>query len=186
MIRFKNVYKSFDKDVIKDLNFQIKKGEKIALVGSSGIGKTTIVNLILGIEIPDRGEIDNSFKKISVVFQENRLIDELSPLDNLKMISEEDEEKLIDILKELGIDDFNKKVSSLSGGMKRRVSLARGIFFGGDLLILDEPIQGLDEENRKLVIKKILKNYEDKSILLITHNINDIKDFMIDRVINIR
>ena len=92
MIRFKNVYKSFDKDVIKDLNFQIKKGEKIALVGSSGIGKTTIVNLILGLEIPDRGEIDNSFKKISVVFQENRLIDELSPLDNLKIISEEDEE----------------------------------------------------------------------------------------------
>lgn len=186
MIRFKNVYKSFDKDVIKDLNFQIKKGEKIALVGSSGIGKTTIVNLILGIEIPDRGEIDNSFKKISVVFQENRLIDELSSLDNLKMISEEDEEKLIYILKELGIDDLKKKVSTLSGGMKRRVAIARGIVFEGDLLILDEPIQGLDEENRKLVIKKILKNYEDKSILLITHNINDIKDFMIDRVINIR
>lgn len=185
MIKFKKVNKSFEKEVIKEFDFQIKDGEKVALVGVSGIGKTTIVNLILGLIKPDSGIIENNFQKISVVFQENRLIEELSPLENLKMISEKEDEILIKILKELGIEDYNKEISSLSGGMKRRVSIGRAIVFGGDLLILDEPIQGLDEENRELIIKKILENFKDKSILLITHNISDIKDFKIDRVINI-
>lgn len=185
MLKLTNINKTFEREVLKDFNLQINKGERIGLIGGSGIGKTTIINIILGIISPDSGSIENTFKRVAAVFQENRLIDEISSLDNLKMISEKENEILINTLEKLGIYEYNKKVSSLSGGMKRRVSIARAIIFGGDLLILDEPIQGLDKETRKNTIKTLMDSFSDSGILLISHNEKDLKDFNIDRVIEL-
>lgn len=186
MLKLTNINKTFKNQILKDFSLKIKNGEKVAITGPSGIGKTTLTNIILGFVEIDSGQITNEFENTKVVFQENRLIEELSSLDNLKLVSEKDDNTLKNFLIEFGIEDANKPVANLSGGMKRRVSILRALLEEGDFLILDEPIQGLDPENRDLVIGKILENYKDKGILLITHNIKDIKDFKIDRVINIR
>ncbi len=180
MLEFKKVYKSFENPVLEDVNFKIEKGESLAILGESGIGKTTIFNLILGFIKPDRGEVINKFEKISTVFQENRLIEEISALNNLKMVTDKRDEELNNLLCDLKIENPMELVKNLSGGMKRRVAIARALAFGGDLFLLDEPIQGLDIETRNLVIEKILDMTEKKSIILISHDIEDLRDFKID------
>lgn len=180
MLEFKKVYKSFENPILEDVNFKIEKGESLAVLGESGIGKTTIFNLILGFIKPDRGEVINKFEKISTVFQENRLIEEISPLNNLKMVTDKGDEELKNLLCDLKIENPTEFVKKLSGGMKRRVAIARALAFGGDLFLLDEPIQGLDIETRNLVIGKILEMTEKKSIILISHDIEDLRDFKID------
>lgn len=181
MLEFKNVSKSFEKEVIKNLSFVLNEGEKILIWGESGIGKTTIVNLILGIIEPDSGEIINKFKKISTVFQENRLVEEISAIDNLKLVSEKDDFYLKNILKDLKIENPEEIIKNLSGGMKRRVSIARALIFDADLYIFDEPIQGLDDLTRKIVIEKILELTRKKTLILISHDEEDVRDFEIDK-----
>lgn len=183
MLEFKNVSKSFEKDVIKNLSFILNEGEKISFSGESGIGKTTIVNLILGFISPDEGEVINDFKSISTVFQENRLIEEISAIDNLKLVSENSDFCLRNFLKELKIENPDEIVKSLSGGMKRRVSIARALIFDADLYIFDEPIQGLDDTTRDLIIEKILETTQNKSLILISHDKKDFEDFKIERKI---
>ena len=180
MLEFKNVYKSYDNEVIKNLSFILKNGEKLAIVGDSGIGKTTIFNLILKFETPDKGEVVNNFKRISTVFQENRLIEEISALENLNLVSEKPETELKAILSELGIENENQRVSLMSGGMKRRVAIARALAYGGDLYLLDEPIQGLDVETRDRVIEAIKKYTKGSSTILISHEDRDLVSFGIE------
>lgn len=177
MLEFKNVYKAFENPVLENMSFKLKKGEKLAIVGDSGIGKTTVFNLILGIIKPDSGEVINEFHKISTVFQENRLIEEISALDNLRLVSDEEDEVLINNLKDLKMFSPQELVKNLSGGMKRRVAIARALVYKFDLLLLDEPIQGLDDDTRLAVVEKIKLVSKDKSLVLISHNLEDIKDF---------
>lgn len=185
MLEFKNVYKFFEKPVIEDLSFKLEPGESLGILGDSGIGKTTIFNLILGFTSPDRGEVINKFEKISTVFQENRLIEEISAVDNLKLVTDKDEDIILNLLKDLKIENPKELVKNLSGGMKRRVAIARGLIYDSDLLLLDEPIQGLDEDTRRVVIDKILEFSKDRSVILISHNLEDLEDFKIDRSIKL-
>lgn len=185
MLEFKNVFKAYEKVVIDDLSFKLKSGESLGILGDSGIGKTTIFNLILGFTPPDGGEVINNFEKISTVFQENRLIEEISALDNLKLVTNKEEAILLNLLKDLKIENPFELVRILSGGMKRRVAIARGLIYDSDLLLLDEPIQGLDEDTRRVVIEKILEFSKDRSIILISHNLEDLEDFKIDRSIEL-
>lgn len=186
MLEFKKVYKSFENPILEDVNFKIEKGESLAVLGESGIGKTTIFNLILGFIKPDKGEVINKFEKISTVFQENRLIEEISSLDNLKLVSNKSDKDLKKLLKELKIENPREIVKNLSGGMKRRVAIARALSFDWDLLLLDEPIQGLDTETRSVVIEKILEEAKGKSIILISHDLEDLKDFKINNKIELK
>lgn len=185
MLEFKNVYKAFEKPVIEDLSFRLVFGESLGILGDSGIGKSTIFNLILGIIEPDAGEVINKFEKISTVFQENRLIEEISALDNLKLVTDKSDKILEDLLKDLKLENPNELTKNLSGGMKRRVGIARALVFDSNLILLDEPIQGLDEETRRIVIDKILEYCKGKSLILISHNREDLKDFKIDRKIEL-
>lgn len=179
MLEFKNIYKSFEKPVVDNLCFRLNTGERLAIVGESGAGKTTVFNIILGITQADAGELINDFEKISTVFQENRLIEEISALNNLKMVTDKPDEEMKEMLHELKVDNFYEPVKYLSGGMKRRVAIARALMYEADLYLLDEPIQGLDDEIRKTVIGKILEITEGKSLLLISHSKEDVHDFQI-------
>lgn len=183
MLEFKNVYKSFENPVLENLSFLLNEVEKIAISGPSGIGKTTVINLILGISQPDKGVVINNFEKISTAFQENRLIEEISALENLRLVTGKSDKELKDLLRDLMIENSHEKVKNLSGGMKRRVAIARALIYDGDLFLLDEPIQGLDDESRKIVINKILEVTKDKSLILISHSRKDIEDFKITREI---
>lgn len=177
MLEFKNVYKAFEKPVIEKLSFKLREGEKLAVLGESGIGKTTVINLILGIIRPDKGEIIRDFKKVSTVFQENRLIEEISALKNLKLVTKKPDNELRSLLSDLKIENPDEAVKNLSGGMKRRVAIARALAYGAGLYLFDEPIQGLDDETKKIVIDKILEVTNGKSLILVTHNRDEVNDF---------
>lgn len=172
MIEFIKVSKSYDKNILENLSFKLESGANLGIFGKSGIGKTTILKLILALEEADSGEIIRDYKKASVLFQENRLIEEISALDNIKLIGK-DQKKSIESLEKFGITDYRKKVSSLSGGMQRKVALARAYVYNGDILILDEPFLGIDRAS-SIEISKILKEkYEGKSIILVSHHMDD-------------
>ena len=176
MIKFENVTKSFEHKVIDDLSFDIKNGERFGIFGKSGIGKTTLINLILGLEKEVSGNIYKDFSKASVIFQEDRLIDEISAFDNLKIVN--DNTILIEeTLGILNIEDLQTPIAKFSGGMKRRVAIARALIFDGDILIMDEPFAGIDEENKNIAIDLIKKRFAGKTIILVSHDKDDMAKF---------
>lgn len=177
MLEFKDVCKSFEKPLIENLSFKLRDGESLAVSGESGVGKTTLINLTLGIIKPDKGEVTSDFNRISTVFQENRLIEEISALKNLRLVSKKTDSELKSLLLDLKIGNPDELVKNMSGGMKRRVSIARALSFDAGLYLFDEPIQGLDSETGKIVIEKILKVTAGKSIILVTHSRDEIEDF---------
>ena len=189
MLVTKNLTKSFDdKLVLSAVNYQFDYGIN-ALMGVSGSGKTTLVNLIAGLLSPDSGEIIYpTAHKISMTFQEDRLIEHATALDNVLLPSHHpvrDTPVALDLLSKVGLKAVaHKKVHTLSGGMKRRVSLCRSLLKPFDILILDEPFKGLDKQTKETVMT-LLKSLNDgsKIMILITHNEAD-ASFLSARVIN--
>lgn len=173
MIKFSNVTFGYGKKKIFDnFSFQIDSGDKVSLFGESGCGKTTLLRLILGLEKAQKGDIETNNLKPSVVFQENRLLPFKTVLQNITLFA--DEQTAIHHLNALGLGDYlNSYPDDLSGGMKRRVAVARALSLDFDFLILDEPFTGLDEENIKLAAKHILETVGNRTIILVTHSKNE-------------
>ena len=167
-IVIENLSKNYeDKKVLRNLSAAFAEGSRTCIMGPSGCGKTTLLRILLGLETADSGEIAGVPERVSVVFQENRLSESLSVRSNLKMISDAN---VHDILSALGLaQDIDTKVSELSGGMQRRVAIARAILYDGDLLILDEPFAGLDGEIRRRTAEYLLERFRGKTILAVTH-----------------
>ena len=193
MLKMTDVTFGFDqKNILKDFSLELKKGEILAVMGPSGCGKTTLLGLSAGLLKPQKGEIYNSFEKISYVFQEPRLFPWLTVKENLiAVIDKKDknpEKTVLDCLAIVGLEDASDKYpDELSGGMKSRVALARALVFGGDLFLLDEPFAALDEELRCNLARKI-KDYlkeHGASAILVTHNREDAA-LLADRVISFR
>ena len=182
MIEIKDLYKKFDnKVVLNNINFTINTKGLTGLMATSGAGKTTIINIILGFLNADSGSINNLPNNIAVVFQEDRLLEWLTPLKNIKICENIELEKIDKIFSQFKIDN-TKPVSKLSGGMKRRVAIARAILYKSEFIILDEPFKGLDDKTKKIVMDIIIKESEKKPILFITHNIDEIKYFNLNNV----
>lgn len=181
-MRLKNICKSFkDIEVLKDFNLNVDEGEHITIMGKSGKGKTTVLNIIMGFEQSDSGEADIP-NEISAVFQEDRLSEDFSAISNVCLMSA-DKERSNEILRKLGIDS-TKTVNTMSGGQKRRVALARCLARNAELYIFDEALKGLDEKT-KAVAMTVIKEYTDgKSAIFVTHDINEAKDFA-DRIVEI-
>lgn len=175
MIKFENVNFSFGKkQVLKNFNLTVKNGERIALSGPSGIGKTTVLRLIMGLEKVQSGKIEIKDNiKISVVFQEDRLLPFKTVLENLTLFGNSDTAN--EILSGLGLSDAKDKYpTALSGGMARRVSIARALTAGGDIFIFDEPFNGIDDDNVKITAELINKFTKDKTVIMVSHNKRDI------------
>ena len=184
MVDFKNVDFSYgEKAVIKDLSFTVASGKNLLLFGPSGCGKTTVARLIIGLEKPDSGVI-SAPDNVSVVFQEDRLIDNISVLKNITLpLCKEKYAFAKQLLAEFGLCDIaGKYPPSLSGGMKRRVAIIRAAAYGGDVIILDEPFNGIDKENINTTVAILNREYTDKgkSIILISHNKKDAEYFGAD------
>ena len=165
-----------EKKVLEDLNLVLEAGKTYTMAGSSGCGKTTFLRILMGLEKADSGTITGVPGKISAVFQENRLSESFSALDNVMLVmnSENKKETAAELLHALGLtDNLTKPVKTFSGGMKRRVALARALAADYDLLILDEPFTGLDAQNRELAIKVIEEYTKNKTVLLVSHDIID-------------
>jgi len=165
LIQFKNINKIFDSfEVIKDLSFEVNSTDIIGILGASGVGKSTILKLIAGLEKPTSGTLINNTKKVGYVFQEPRLLPWKTTLQNvlLPLIvsgieKKEAQKKALYYLEKMGLNGFeNYYPSQLSGGMLQRVSLARAFALEPDLLLLDEPFAALDLR-LKSVLETMLK-----------------------------
>lgn len=160
------------KKVISNLNLTLEQGSRTALMGSSGCGKTTLLRLMAGLAQPDSGKISGiPAQGVSVVFQENRLLPTLSVLDNLKLIApHKTAQELTALLGELHLEsEAGSYPAKLSGGMKRRVAIARAMAFESPLLLLDEPFTGLDEAMRAQAAEFILKHSRNGILVAVTH-----------------
>lgn len=162
-----------DTAVLKDCSLQVEKGQRIALMGPSGCGKTTLINAIAGLVAPDNGYIQVN-GTVSYVFQEPALFPWLTALENVNVVLSDKPETLPQArrwLEEAGLgDSLDKYPHQLSGGQKQRVAICRALAFGGDILLLDEPLKGLDPETRERVADLILRESGGKTLLLVTHD----------------
>ena len=177
-IIIKNLCKSFgEKQVLKDVNAVIKEKRTTCLMGQSGVGKTTLLNIMMGLEKADSGVIENLPKLKSAVFQENRLCESFSVITNIKMANGSlSDDTIMEHLKAVGLENEAKsKVSTLSGGMKRRVALVRAILALKDVLFLDEPFKGLDEETLATVQNYLYQNTKGLTVVMVTHQAEDAK-----------
>ena len=166
-----NLTKCFgDKKVLDNLSCTIPETQWTLITGPSGCGKTTFFRILLGLEKKDSGEIKNMPAKCSAVFQENRLCEELSAVDNIKLVCA-DVDKIEAALEELGLSESKEqRVSELSGGMKRRVAIARAVLAEADIFLLDEPFYGLDKERKESVMDFLIEHLKEKTTVLVTHD----------------
>lgn len=179
MITIKGISKSFgEKCVLNNLSYEFLAGKRYCLMSASGGGKTTLLNIILGLLKADSGFVLRDCENISAVFQEDRLCEPYSAVANILAVTQGvDESRAIELLCELGLQGSeHEAVNKLSGGMRRRVALARALLARGELLVLDEPFKGLDEETRARVIEVLLKYSVGKTVIVATHDIRDAKE----------
>ena len=159
--------------VLRDFSAVFPEGKITAVMGPSGCGKTTLLRLLMGLEKPDGGTILGVPEKISAVFQEDRLCRDFSAVANVRMVTGKrvPETEITAHLTALGLgESLRRPVSELSGGMKRRVAMARAVLYGGSLLLLDEPFKGLDGENRRIAEDYIRSHTAGKTVIFITHD----------------
>ena len=182
LIETQGLTKKFgNKIAVNKADIQIKQGQLVAYLGTNGAGKSTTINMLTGLLKPTSGIISKvSNLKIGVVFQNSVLDNVLTVKDNLylraqmyRKFSNEWLEYLIDLI---GIKDFlNQKFSTLSGGQKRKVDIARALICNPDLLFLDEPTTGLDIQTRNAIWKLLtkLQQQQNLTIFLTTHYLEE-------------
>lgn len=176
-IRIEGLWKSYGSQaVLADFSCTFSQGIT-CLMAPSGRGKTTLLRLLLGLETPDSGSISGlEGLRLSAVFQEDRLLDFAPALGNLRFAAGEtfDEARGLALLEELGLGDCGQKpAGDFSGGMRRRLSLARALCVPFDFLLLDEPFAGLDEENRRRAADVIRRQSQGKIVVLVSHEAED-------------
>jgi phospholipid/cholesterol/gamma-HCH transport system ATP-binding protein len=199
VLELKDVTKSYgDHQVLDGVSFQLRRGETKIIIGASGSGKSTILKLIMGLEKPDAGEIfvDGEEltqlkerdivrirKRIGMVFQESALFDSLNVRENvayrLYEMGTDEEEIETRVRKELGFvgleDAIEKMPAELSGGMKRRVSLARTLISDPEIMLYDEPTAGLDPITSRKINELIiaLRDINNVTGIFVTHRMRD-------------
>src|SRR5438552_3485424 len=200
-IEFRNVLLSFDdRRVLNNLNFKVMKGETKIILRGSGGGKSTIIKLVLGLLKPDSGQVlvdgedvteHNEVqmmsvrKKIGMVFQEGALFDSLSVYDNVAyrlheqgLPEDEVEPEVRRMLRFVNLEDaIDKMPAELSGGMRRRVGIARALIGDPKIVLFDEPTAGLDPPTARTICELAMKlrDLEDVSSIFVTHEMNNLK-----------
>ncbi|RPF47456.1 NitT/TauT family transport system ATP-binding protein [Hydrogenoanaerobacterium saccharovorans] len=162
-----------EKQILYNVNLSLAAGDKIALMGASGTGKTTLLRLMAGLNKPDSGTVEGIPPQgVSMVFQENRLLPHLTVLDNLALVApHKSTVELVTLLADVGLGGEEKSYpKALSGGMKRRVAIARAIAFGSPLVLLDEPFSGLDEGTRRQTAAFLIRHTAESIVVAVTHD----------------
>lgn len=161
-----------EKVVLRDFSARFPAGTCTCIMGPSGCGKTTLLRLILGLEEADGGTISGRRFPMSAVFQENRLFEDFSALSNVSAVcARGSRQEAARQLSALGLaGSLHAPVRTLSGGMKRRVAIARAVLAPGELLILDEPFTGLDRDTKAVVLDYLKAHIQGRTLLLVTHD----------------
>jgi ABC-type nitrate/sulfonate/bicarbonate transport system ATPase subunit len=171
-----------DKQIFEHFNADLPENGIILIAGESGIGKTTLLRVLCGLQKPDRGSVYGlSNRRIAFAFQEPRLLEHISALKNVSIVS--DKEKAESILTRLNlVNELHLKAGALSGGQKQRVSIARAFAFSDDVVLLDEPFTGLDEQNKQRVADLIRTA---RLAVIVTHEAADVSLLNVDRKISL-
>ena len=164
-----------EKTVIDRLTHTFPASGAVALMGPSGCGKTTLLRLIAGLEKPDGGTVEKDLR-LSYAFQEPRLVPTLTCRENVTLVLPKDRDPAAadDLLTAFELGDAACQLpAALSGGMRQRVSLARALAYGGDVLLLDEPFSALDEALKARVAAVIRERTKNALLLMVTHDEGD-------------
>ena len=181
MIRLEHISKSFgEQAVLTDFSYTFPALGLYRLNGKSGIGKTTLLRIIAGLEKPDAGAVTND-GTISFLFQDRRLFETLSALDNVLLVDASKTPKELRrnrasaLLERLGIaaGEQAKRIAELSGGMQQRVAIARALFYDAPTLLLDEPTKELDAENRAILRGIFAEEAKKRLVILSGHESDD-------------
>ncbi len=178
-IVFKEIYKSFgDKTVFENFSLDLDANKNTSILGASGQGKTTLLNMLAGIEKADSGLIDRGDIKLSYVFQDPVLLPWATVHENLEYVARDkvDHAKIIEVLSKLSIEkEINSYPCQLSGGMRQRVALARAIMVNADVILMDEPFQNLDVKSKERSIQLYRELMENSGIhfIFVSHNIEE-------------
>ena len=176
MLEMKGVTLSFGGvTVLENQSLTLKENAHIALTGPSGCGKTSFLNLVAGLIKPTAGSIFTNTERIGYVFQEPRLLPWLTAAENVSAVLSDKKSAPQTARRWLSLVGLSeaaagKYPAELSGGMAQRVSLARALAYGGDILLLDEPFTGLDESRRTGMIALVREHTAGKTLLLATHD----------------
>lgn len=170
-MEIQNVTVRFDEKLVLDqFSLTIPKSGVLCLFGPSGCGKTTLLRVISGLQAPEAGQL-SCRPSVSAVFQEDRLLPWLSIQKNITTAAGVSRETADLWLQRVGLGAEKKQLpANLSGGMQRRVAVARALAAKSDILLLDEPFNGVDEETKKLLYPLILEAAENKPVILVTHH----------------
>ena len=197
MIEFKNLHKQFGKLIVLDgLDLDIKKGGIFAILGPNGSGKTTLIKCLLGMVIPNRGDITYNGKSVLRQWDYRNNLNYLPQIANfpanltvielLKMVKNLRPKKSNDeeLIKLFGLEEFlNKKLGNLSGGTKQKVNIVLTFMFDSDLIILDEPTTGLDPISL-IHLKDLIRREKEKGkTILITTHIMSVVDELADEIV---
>jgi len=162
-----------DNTVFDNFSARIEEKKTTFITGPSGSGKTTLISMLMGITTPDSGTITGVPALKSAVFQEDRLCESFNAVSNVRMVCDKRVKTsvIIEHLEKVGLkDSLSKPVSEFSGGMKRRVAIVRAVLAKSEIMFLDEPFKGLDNENKKLVMEYLKENTKGKTAIIVTHD----------------
>lgn len=163
-------------NIIQNFNYTFNKGDIVAVMGESGIGKTTLLRLLCGLEKPNAGSVNSKGLTFSFSPSASDLFPGFSCLENVSVVAKKEVAEFH--LKAMGLGDcLNDDISTLSTGMKKRVSIARALANNPDVLIMDEPFSPLDEETKKKVIAHIKEQSPGKIIIFSTHDKEEANTF---------
>ena len=182
----KNLCKSYDHNqVLNHFSCTFREKKMTCIMGKSGIGKSTLLSILMGLEKADEGTVSGmEHQKISAIFQENRLFENLDAVTNIHITTGKTKEEIAGFLKEMELDDVaGKPVSEYSGGMKRRVAIARALAMEPEILLFDEPTSALDPEMVGEVLQ-VMKDLADEgmTMVVVTHEMGFARE-VADKVI---
>lgn len=187
-------YEASDREILKGVNLEVKRGERVAIVGRSGSGKTTLLRIILGLLEPSSGSVLINGKDLksyskeeicsmaSMLSQRSHIFSR--PLRDNLLLAKPDasDEEIVEALKKAGLEDFLKNRSLedvlgedgslISGGERARIALSRLILRDPELVILDEPLEGVDKEVEMSIVKNIEKFVKNKTLILVSHRLS--------------
>ena len=163
--------------VLKDVSISFTGGKNTAIMGDSGCGKTTLLRILMGLEAYDSGKIVGVPEYVSAVFQEDRLLEGFNAVANIAFAADRGvaEKEILSHLDEVGLHESAlQSVSEMSGGMRRRVAIVRAVLARKELLLLDEPLKGLDEQTRDKVAAYINRHSSGVTTIMVTHDADEV------------